>query len=167
MNIEFFAMSAFAGMMGTYALLSLANWADSLGLPRLDFSRAMANVTFARSFEEDVPPGAGVDAPNTPYWPGMAVIFVNGIFFALLYSSFAHQYIPIGPLADILPVSAAVLKGGVWGIVLWFVSGVFYVPFYLREGFMLMGIHPLAWLTSLKAHIAFGLMVGWIAPVAG
>ena len=166
MDIEFFAMSAFAGIMGTYALLSLANWADSIGLPRLDFSRAMANVTFARTFDKGVAPGAGVDAPNTPYWPGVGVIMLNGIFFALFYASFAHQFIPVAFLADILPISEAVLKGAVWGIVLWFVSGVFYVPFYLREGFMRSGIHPLAWLTSLKVHICYGLMVGWIAPIA-
>ncbi len=157
MNLEFFVLSAFAGVMGTYGLLTMALWADSLGLPRLDFSRAMANVTYARTFEKDVKPGAGVDAPNTPYWPGMIVIFMNGIFFALLYSSVVGQWIPI---------EQAPLKGAVWGIVLWFVSGVFYVPFYLREGFMLSGIHPLAWLTSLKVHIIYGLFVGWIAPIA-
>ncbi len=156
MELEFFVMSAFAGVMGTYGLLTMANWADSLGLPRLDFSRAMANVTYARTFEKDVGPGAGVDAPNTPYWPGMIVIFMNGIFFALLYSSVVAQWIPI---------EQAPLKGAVWGLVLWFVSGVFYVPFYLREGFMLSGIHPLAWLTSLKVHIIYGLFVGWIAPI--
>ena len=156
MELEFFVMSAFAGIMGTYGLLTMANWADSLGLPRLDFSRAMANVTYARTFEKDVGPGAGVDAPNTPYWPGMVVIFMNGIFFELLYSSVVAQWIPI---------EQAPLKGAVWGLVLWFVSGVFYVPFYLREGFMLSGIHPLAWLTSLKVHIIYGLFVGWIAPI--
>ena len=31
---------------------------------------------------------------------------------------------------------------------------------------MLSGIHPLAWLTSLKVHIIYGLFVGWIAPIA-
>ena len=157
MDLEFFVVSALAGIMGTYGLLSMALWADSLGLPRLDFSRAMANVTYARTFEKEVKPGAGVEAPNTPYWPGMIVIFMNGIFFALLYSSVVAQWIPI---------EQAPLKGAVWGFVLWFISGVFYVPFYLREGFMLSGIHPLAWLTSLKVHIIYGLFVGWIAPVA-
>ena len=39
MDIEFFAMSVFAGIMGSYGLVSMALWADSLGLPRLDFSR--------------------------------------------------------------------------------------------------------------------------------
>ena len=52
MDIEFFAMSMFAGIMGSYGLVSMALWADSLGLPRLDFSRAMANITYSRTFEE-------------------------------------------------------------------------------------------------------------------
>ena len=104
--------------------------------------------------EKDVKPGAGVEAPNTPYWPGMIVIFMNGIF-ALLYSSVVGQWIH-----RTSPQRCSL------GVALWFVSGVFYVPFYLREGFMLSGIHPLAWLTSLKVHIIYGLFVGWIAPIA-
>ena len=157
MEIEFFLMATFAGIMGSYGLVAMSLWSDSLGLPRLDFSRAMSKLTYARTFEEDVAAGAGVDAPNTPYWPGMIVLFMNGIFFALLYSSVAAEFIPI---------ENVVLKGAAWGIVLWFVSGVFFVPFYLKEGFMLSHIHPLAWLTSLKVHIVYGLMVGWIAPLS-
>ena len=159
MDIEFFAMSVFAGIMGSYGLVSMALWADSLGLPRLDFSRAMANITYSRTFEEDAELGAagGQKYPNTPYWPGMVVLFMNGIFFALLYSSVVAQYIPLeqGPL-----------KGATWGFILWLISGVFYVPFYLKEGFMLRHIHPMAWLTSLMVHGIYGLFVGWIAPIA-
>ncbi len=161
MQIEFFAMSVFAGIIGTYGLLIMALWADSLGLPRLDFSRAMANVTYARTFEKEVGVGAGVDAPNTPYWPGMIVIYFNGVVFALMYSSFAASYI-----AAYSPIDHSAINGAIYGIILWFISGVFYVPFYLKEGFMLSHIHPLAWLTSLKVHIVYGLAVGWIAPVA-
>lgn len=158
MDLEFFLMSAFAGIMATYGLLSMANWADSLGLPRLDFSRAMANVTFSRTFEDAAAPGAKNEGgTKTPYWPGVIVIFFNGIFFALLYSSVVAKYIPIEP---------QILKGAVWGVVLWFVSGAFFVPIYLKEGFMLTHIHKNAWLTSLMVHGVYGLFVGWIAPIA-
>ena len=157
MTLEFFLMAVFSGIMGSYGLVAMSLWSDSLGLPRLDFSRAMSKLTYARTFEEEVSPGAGVEAPNTPYWPGMIVLFMNGIFFALLYSSVIAQFIPIDNV---------VLKGATWGIILWFVSGIFFVPFYLKEGFMLSHIHPLAWLTSLKVHIVYGLMVGWIAPIS-
>jgi hypothetical protein len=156
-ELDFFLMAVFAGFMGSYGFVTMSLWSDSLGLPRLDFSRAMSNLTYARTFEEEVSPGAGVEAPNTPYWPGMIVLFMNGIFFALLYSSVVAQHIPIDNV---------VLKGAAWGIILWFVSGMFFVPFYLKEGFMLAHIHRLAWLTSLKVHIVYGLMVGWIAPIS-
>lgn len=157
MDLEFFLLSVFAGIMGSYGLLSMALWADSLGLPRLDFSRAMANLTYSRTFESEAEPGAKGGGPNTPYWPGMIVIFMNGIFFALLYSSIVAQYIPI---------EQGVLKGAVWGVVLWFISGIFFVPVYLKEGLMLSHIHPQAWLTSLMVHGIYGLFVGWIAPIA-
>ncbi len=157
MEIDFFLMSAFAGIMATFGLLVMANWADSLGLPRLDFSRAMANLTYSRTFEEDAPPGATGGGPNTPYWPGMIVIYFNGVFFALLYSSVIAKYIPIDP---------PVLKGAAYGVILWFVSGIFYVPVFLKEGFMLTHIHKNAWITSLMVHGTFGLFCGWIAPIA-
>ena len=160
MDIEFFSMSVFAGIMGSYGLVAMALWADSLGLPRLDFSRAMANISYSGTFEgREFEPGAGggENLPNTAYWPGMIVLFMNGIFFALLFSSLVAQYIPI---------EQTVLKGAIWGIVLWFISGIFYVPLYLKEGLFLSKIHPWAWLTSLKVHIVYGLLVGWIAPIS-
>ena len=161
MSLEFFLMSVFAGIMGSYGLVAMSLWSDSLGLPRLDFSRAMANITYSRTFEgKDFEPGAGggQNLPNTSYWPGMIVLFMNGIFFSLLFSSVVHEYIWF--------VEYNTLKGAVWGIVLWAVSGIFYVPFYLKEGFFLSKIHPLAWLTSLKVHVIYGLFVGWIAPLS-
>lgn len=148
MQLENFLMAAFAGIMATYGLLTMAMWADQIGLPRLDFTRAMANLTYGKTF--------GAEGKETPYWPGMVVIFMNGIFFALLYGSVVGHYIPLEP---------PVLKGAVWGLILWFLSGAFYVPVYLKEGFMLSGIHKHAWITSLLVHVIWGLFVGWISPI--
>ena len=50
MELEFFLMSVFAGIMGSYGLVTMSLWSDSLGLPRLDFSRAMSKLTYARTF---------------------------------------------------------------------------------------------------------------------
>ena len=120
MDLEFVVTVIIAGVMGSYALLSMALWANQIGLPRLDFSTAMAKLTYGATFEDR--------DTETPYWPGMIIIIMNGIFFAFLYAAVVAQWIPIeqGPL-----------KGAIWGVVLWFVSGVFFVPVYLKEGFML------------------------------
>lgn len=157
MTLEFLTHSIIVGILASYVLLAMALWADSLGLPRLDFSRAMANVTYARTFEKDVKPGAGVEAPNTSYWPGMIVIYFNGVLFALLFTAYVGQYLP----------GDAIFRGALWGVILWFFSGIFYVPVILREGFFLSGIHPMAWFTSLIVHGMYGGVLGLFAPIKG
>ncbi|MDA0238529.1 MAG: hypothetical protein O3A84_00700 [Proteobacteria bacterium] len=156
-TLEFLVHSILVGILASYVLLAMALWSDSLGLPRLDFSRAMANVTYARTFEKDVGPGAGVDAPNTPYWPGMIVIYFNGIIFGLVFTTYVGQYLP----------GDAIFRGAVYGVILWAVSGVFYVPFILREGFFLSHIHPMAWFSSLIVHGMYGGVMGMFAPIRG
>ena len=144
MTLEFFVHTILAGIMDTYILLVLALWNSRVGMPRLDFAKAMTMLTFAESYEGRDP----------PYFAGQMIIYFNGVFFTLLYATYFHQFLPGTPL----------IQGAIWGVILWAVSGFFYVPIYLREGFFLSHIHPMAWFASLIAHGAFGLMVGWLAP---
>lgn len=146
MTIEFLIPVIIAGILGTYVLLVMALWSDRLGLPRLDFAKVMAALTYGESF--DGPP---------PYFAGQIIVYLNGIFFGLLYASVVYQYLPFTPLLD----------GLAYGVILWAVSGLMYVPLFLREGFFLSKVHPMAWAGSLIAHSAYGLMVGWISPTLG
>ena len=147
MLLEFYVQTIIAGILGTYVLLALAVWNSRLGMPRLDFAAAMANLTYGESFEGSKP----------PYWAGMIVIYFNGVIFALLYSTVIAQYLPYDPI----------IKGAIWGAILWFISGIFYVPFVLKEGFFLSHIHPMAWFASGIVHGAYGVVIGWLAPIAG
>ena len=144
MSLEFFVHSILAGVFASYGLLAVALWAHNLGLPRLDFSRAMANLTYGEQFD---------GAP--PYWPGQFVIYFNGIIFALVFSTFLAQYLP----------GEALFRGATYGVILWFLSGIFYVPVILREGMFLSHIHPMAWFTSLIVHGIYGSILGWLAPI--
>jgi hypothetical protein len=146
MPLELFAMVALSGIVATYGLLIMALWAPRLGLPRLDFSRAMAELSYGESFE-----GAA------PYWAGQKVIYLNGIFFALIYATV---------VAPLLP-GEEILRGVFWGLVLFVASGVFFVPLFLREGFFLWHIDRKAWITSLMVHGVYGLILGWLSPIAG
>ena len=127
MPLESIVTTIIAGIVATYGLLVMALWAEWLGMPRLDFSRAMAERTYGESFEG-----------QAPYWAGQAVIYLYGIFFALIYATVIGHYIP-GP---------DLLKGVIWGAILWFISGVFFVPVILKEGFFLAHVHKNAWITS-------------------
>ena len=144
MPLESIVITINAGIIATYGLLVMALWAGGLGLPRLDFSRAMAERTYGESFEG-----------QAPYWAGQAVIYLNGIFFALLYATVIGHYLP-GP---------DLLKGAIWGAILWFISGVFFVPLFLKEGFFLSHVDKKAWLTSAIVHGVWGLIVGWLSPI--
>ena len=148
MELNFFVAVILAGILASYGLLAMALWAHRLGLPRLDFSRAMANLTYGESFDGD-----------PPYWSGQFTIYFNGVFFALLYATVFAQYI-----AQYVPWPDPI-KGAIYGVGLWFVSGVFFVPVILREGLFLSGIHRNAWISSLMVHGIYGLIVGWLSPV--
>ncbi len=144
MPLESIVITIIAGIIATYGLLIMALWAFRLGLPRLDFSRAMAELTYGESFEG-----------QAPYWAGQLVIYLNGIFFALIYATVVARYLP-GP---------DLVKGVIWGGILFVMSGVFYVPLFLREGFFLSHIHKNAWITSAMVHGVWGMIVGWLSPI--
>ncbi len=144
MPLESIVITIIAGLIATYGLVVMALWAFRLGLPRLDFSRAMAELTYGESFEG-----------QAPYWAGQAVIYLNGIFFALIYATVVAQYLP-GP---------DLVKGAIWGGVLFLISGVFFVPLFMREGFFLSHIHKNAWITSAMVHGVWGMIVGWLSPI--
>ena len=144
MALDSIVITIIAGIIATYGLLVMALWADGLGLPRLDFSRAMAERTYGESFDG-----------QAPYWAGQAVIYLNGVFFALIYATVVGQYLP-GP---------ELFRGAIWGAILWLISGVFFVPLFLKEGFFLSHIHKNAWLTSAMVHGVWGLIVGWLSPI--
>ncbi len=144
MPLESIVTTIIAGIIATYGLLVMALWAGGVGLPRLDFSRAMAERTYGESFDG-----------QAPYWAGQLVIYLNGIFFTLIYATVVAQYLP-GP---------DLIKGVIWGGVLFVMSGVFYVPLFLREGFFLSHIHKNAWITSAMVHGVWGMIVGWLSPI--
>ncbi len=146
MPLDAIVTTIIAGIVATYGLLAMALWAYRLGLPRLDFSRAMAELTYGQSFEG-----------QAPYWAGQAVIYLNGIFFALIYATVVAQYLPGIPI----------VKGAIWGVILFLISGVFSVPLFMREGFFLSHIDKNAWITSLMVHGVWGLIVGWLSPIQG
>jgi len=144
MQLDFLVTVSIVGFFATYLLLIFALWAHRLGMPRLDFSKAMTNFTFDESYEG-----------NPPYGLGLAQIFVNGIIFALVYATLIGPLLP-GPLF---------VRGIAWGVILFVASGIFYVPVFLREGIFLSHIHPRAWQTSLMVHAIYGGILGWLSPI--
>lgn len=147
MSAEFFFQVSFAGIIAAYTHLMMALWAHCMGLPRLDFPRAMARLSFNPSFP---------DGPE-PYWVGFILVHLNGIVFTLFYAAAIGAYLPGPPL----------LRGLIWGVILFVASNAFFVPVFLRFGFFARKENPRAWTTSLMVHGIFGLVTGWLSPILG
>ena len=146
MNGEFFFMTVIAGVVATHCTLVMALWSHRLGLPRADFPAGMADLTYGPSFEGAKP----------PYWSGLFVINLNGLFFAFLYATVFGPLLPGEPM----------LKGALYGFLLFLASGFFFQPVFLKLGFFLAKADSKAWITSLMVHGIFGLVCGWLAPIA-
>jgi hypothetical protein len=143
---EFFLMVTITSVVATHCTLMMALWAPRLKLPRADFPFAMADLSF----------GAAFNGGKAPYWSGLYVIHLNGLFFAFLYSTVVAPLLPYAPMVN----------GAIYGVILFIASGVFFQPVFLGLGLFLRGAHPHGWITSLIVHGIFGLVCGWLAPVA-
>jgi hypothetical protein len=144
MDLEFIIQASVAGILGGYVLLIFALWAPRYGLPRLDFPRGMTQLTFGDSFEGPAPYGLGI-----------ALLLVNGILFALLYATV------VGPL---LP-GELVVRGLIWGVILFFGAQLIFVPIFLKGGIFSLKHGPKAWITALLVHVLYGVVVGWLSPI--
>lgn len=146
MDIGFFGMVAITSVIATHCTLMMALWAPKLKLPRADFPFAMADLSF----------GAVYPGSKPPYWSGLFVIYLNGLFFAFFYATVVAPLLPYTPMVN----------GAIYGVLLFLASGLFFQPVFLGVGLFLKTAHPKGWITSLMVHGIFGLVCGWLAPVA-
>ncbi len=146
MTVEFFMKASLAGFFATYVHMLLGLWAPHIGLPRLDFAGRMASLSFTDSFEE--PP---------PYTLGLAILFLNGIFFTILYATV------IGPLLPGTPLMRGMMMTGI----LYIASQAFFVPLFMHAGFFGSKNKERTYITVIIVYGAFGLVLGWLSPVLG
>ena len=145
MDLGFFIHVSAAGILAAYVLIIFALWAPRYGLPQLDFSRGMTQLSFGDSFEGPAPYGLGI-----------AQVLTNGILFALLYATV------VGPL---LPGEPLVIRGLIWGVILFFGAQLIFVPIFLQGGIFSLKHGPWAWVTALVVHVLYGVVVGWLSPI--
>ncbi len=147
MELDFFIVVALSGVLAAYLHLVMGQWAERIGMsPRLDFSRVMADLSYGDSFEGE---------PS--YWAGQIAVYMNGIFFAFLYATVIGPHLPGEP----------VVRGLIYGFILYLGSGLFFIPVYLKEGIFLSKVDKKAWIPLAMVHLIFGIVVGWLSPILG
>lgn len=134
-----------AGFLATLGMTILAYLAPNMGMPPMDFAAMLGTFLTGRA----APPGSGV------WWLGMIVHFIDGtIIFPLIYAYLLYPVLPGRPW----------LKGVLWGLILWALSGALAMP-VMGLGFFAAGAarRGLVILGSLLAHIVYGAILGSIA----
>lgn len=144
MKLEFLLAVAVAGFLATYFHLVFAVTADRVGLARLDLAKGTGMLIFGESY-----------GGNPPYLLGVAAVHLNGIIFALVYATI------VGPMLT----GPDVLRGLVFGFLLYLYAQCIHVPVFMKGGLFSHKVNPRAWLTALVAHVIYGVMVGWLAPL--
>jgi|TARA_B100001971_G_C18176589_1_gene530277 hypothetical protein len=76
------------------------------------------------------------------YWAGQIAVFFNGTFFAFLYATAFGPFLPGEPI----------VRGFLFGIILYLGSGLFFIPVYLKEGVFLSKVHSRAWMPLVMVH---------------
>ncbi len=144
MTLEFFLLVSAAGLLATYVHLMFALWGHRYGVARLDFPKVLNQLSFGDSF--DGPP---------PYWLGLLQVHVNGIVFALLYATLVGPLLP-GP---------DLMRGLIWGGILFIGSQFVFVPVFLRHGVFGSKGPARGWMTAVVVHTIYGAMLGWLCPL--
>ncbi|MDH3713984.1 MAG: hypothetical protein OET44_09085 [Gammaproteobacteria bacterium] len=144
MQFDTFMLIVLAGALAAYVHLVCALWAPAIKLPSLDFSAALTRATFEDSFGGD-----------PPWLLGFVCVHLNGAVLALLYATAIAPLLPGPPL----------LRGILWGMILWLAAMLLFVPMVLRDGIFASKRHPRAWITAALVHGLYGMVVGWLCPI--
>jgi hypothetical protein len=88
------------------------------------------------------------------WWIGMVMHFVNGtVIFPLIYSFLLYRLLPGPP----------VVRGLVWGVVLWLFTQLALMPMMGAGLFSMKAGGMMAAIGSLVGHLAYGSLLGSIA----
>ncbi len=145
MNRPNMGRAILAGFIATLAMTMVMYVAPMMGMPKMDIAAMLGSM-----MSKQMP------APMSGGWlMGMMMHFVNGtIIFPLIYAYLLYPLLPGSPL----------LKGVVWGLILWLLSQMMVMPM------MGMGVFssnaPQAMMNvvgSLMGHIIYGAILGAMA----
>lgn len=139
-----FTKAVLAGFVATLAMTMLMYIAPMMGMPKMDIAAMLGGML-----------GGGMPEPMGGSWLfGMLIHFVNGtVIFPLVFAFLLYRRLPGAPL----------VKGMIWGVVLWFLAQVMVMPM-MGVGFF-AGHAPQPFMTvfgSLMGHFVYGAILGGI-----
>ncbi|MCI0330334.1 MAG: DUF1440 domain-containing protein [candidate division Zixibacteria bacterium] len=146
-----FKKALLAGFVATLAMTMLMYIAPMMGMPKMDIASMLGGML-----------GGGMPAAMSGSWlMGMLIHFVNGtVIFPLIFAFLLYSRFPGAP----------VVKGILWGLILWFLAQAMVMPIMGAGFFASKTLQPfITVFGSLMGHIIYGAILGLIygtQPVA-
>ena len=148
-------LAILGGAVGMLLLNSLLHLAPVLGLPFVDLPRLIGGIFSANS--------------EVAFWLGFWLFFLGGVFVLPPLFVWAWPSLP-GPERGFI---GALVKGVLWGLILWAVTGLLLPLFGLlnqlddlaNPGFFALGTGWLGTLSLLLGFVAYGVTMALIAEM--
>lgn len=147
--------TSLGGAAATILLSALLFLAPVFGFPFIDFPRLVGGL-----FTAD---------PETAFGLGFGLFFITGWLIFAPALAFAWKALP----GDDVRFTGALLKGVLWGLILWGLSGLL-LPLFgawnrleglQNPGFFALGTGLLGALAVLLGHLAYGVVVALVAAM--
>lgn len=151
-----FVLASLGGAVAVLLLSALLFLSPVFGFPFVDFPHLVGGI-----FTENA---------TAAFWLGFWIFFVGGwLVFPALFSVFW----PMLPGDDEVNLPNALIKGLVWGAILWVLSGLLLPLFgwinqlagWGNPGFFALGEGVLAALGVLLGHLAYGAALGLVSAM--
>ena len=150
-------LATLGGAVGVLLLSALLFLAPALGFPFLDLPHLMGGIF--------------TESAGAAFWLGFALFFLGGWLIAPLLFLLLWPMLPGGAEVNL---GNGLLKGVIWGVLLWVVSGLLLpVLGWINQlaglenpGFFALGAGVLAALALLLGHLLYGAVLGLVAVMA-
>lgn len=148
-------LTTLGGAVATLLLSALLFLSPVFGFPFVDFPRLVGGIFTAH--------------PEAAFWLGFALFFLVGW---LVFAPLLGFFWPLLP-GDDIRFTGALVKGLLWGLILWVASG-FLVPLFgllnrldglENPGFFALGEGILAAVGVLLGHLAYGVALALVAAM--
>jgi hypothetical protein len=153
-----FPLLMLGGLVGTLLMSAFLHLVPVLGFPFLDYPHLLGGVFTA--------------SPTTAFWLGHALFFLGGVLFLLPILALAWLALP----GDRVQFRGAFVKGVLWGLILWLVSGLLLpVPGWLNQltgqglnnpGFFALELGPLGAVELLVGNVLYATALALVAAMA-
>lgn len=152
-----FPLLMLGGLVATLLLSALMHLVPLLGFSFIDYPRLLGGIF--------------TGSPAAAFWLGHAIFFLVGVLLLMPFLTLAWTRLP----GDNVEFRGALVKGALWGLILWIVSGLLLPVFSMfnqlthqglkNPGLFALALGPLSVVELFLGHVLYGIALALVAAM--